>query len=92
MDWERIESARARARFLLAIPWFVIAFLAFADASALHGPSPMFEGRIGVLGIPIDTLTLAVGAFGVLAGFAWMWWIYRAPMKVEGAHWHFHDH
>ena len=26
MDWERIESARARARFMLAIPWFAIAF------------------------------------------------------------------
>ena len=30
MNWERIESARTRARFLLAIPWLVIAFLVFA--------------------------------------------------------------
>ena len=45
----------------------------------------------GVLGIPFTTLTLAVGVFGVLVGLAWMWRIYRAPTKVEGAHWRFHD-
>ena len=45
----------------------------------------------GVLGIPIDTLTLAVGVFGVLVGLTWMWRIYRAPTKVEGARWRFHD-
>ena len=81
MDWERIESARARARFMLAIPWLVIASLAFIEAFAPHGASPM----------PIDALTLSIGAFGVLVGFVWMWRIYRAPMTVEGAHWRFHD-
>ena len=30
MNWERIESARNKARFLLALPWLVIAFLVFA--------------------------------------------------------------
>ena len=87
MDWDRIETARNRARFMLAIPWLVIAFLAFAEASAPPGPSPMYANHIGVLGIPIDTIPLAVGVLGLLIGYAWMWRIYRAPTKVEGAHW-----
>jgi hypothetical protein len=91
MDWERIESARTRARFMLAIPWLANASLAFVEVSAPRGPSPMNPNRPGLMGMPIDTLALAVGAFGVLVGFVWMWRIYRAPMKVEGAHWRFHD-
>jgi uncharacterized membrane protein len=45
----------------------------------------------GVMGIPFTTLTLAVGVLGVLVGLTWMWRIYRAPTKVEGAHSRFHD-
>ena len=44
-----------------------------------------------MVGIPFYTLTLAVGVLGVLVGLVWMWRIYRAPTKVEGAHWRFHD-
>ena len=93
MDWDRIENARNRARSIFAITFVVIALVVFAASTpGSHGPSPMV-GRLGpdVLGIPIDTLTLAVGVFGVLFGLNWMWRIYRAPTKVEGAHWRFHD-
>ena len=90
MNWERIELARARARFMLAIPWFVIASLVFAETSAPRGPTPMFEGP-AVLGISIGALPLAVGVLGLLIGFAWMWRIYRRPTRFEGAHWRLHD-
>ena len=102
MDWERIESARTRARFLLAIPWLVIAILVFAGVSVPNS-GPTFGGTTLLLtisgiqtsreaaGIPIDTLMLAVGVLGMLIGFAWMWRLYRAPTNVHGAHWRFHD-
>ena len=97
MNWERIESARNKARFLLALPWLVIAFLAFAGVSFFAEPtfgwSPPVLTMSGIessrggatTGIPIDHLSLAVGVFGMLIGFAWMWRIYRAPTRVEGA-------
>jgi hypothetical protein len=97
MDWERIESARARARFLLAIPWLVIAFLVLAPTSepSVGPPSaPLtiagLDASSGAMGIPVDLL-LAAGIFGMLIGFAWMWQIYHAPMRFDGAHWRFHD-
>ena len=93
MDWDRTESARNGARSIFAIAFLAIALVAFAaSAPDSQGPSPMFDQQgPGVLGIPIDNLPVAVGAFGVLVGLAWMWRIYRAPTKVEGAHWRFHD-
>ncbi len=93
MDWDRIENARNGARSIFAVAFLAIAPVAFAaSAPSSQGPNPMFD-RQGpvVLGIPFTTLTLAVGVFGVLVGLAWMWRIYRAPTKVEGAHWRFHD-
>jgi hypothetical protein len=39
----------------------------------------------------IDYVTL-VGALGWLIGYVWMWKLYRAPTKFEGANWRFHDH
>ena len=106
MNWERIDSARRRARFLLAIPVFAIAFLAFAAVAAPSFTGPMFgcapplltiSGIVancagGATGIPLDMIPGAVGALGLLVGIAWMWRLYRAPTKVEGAHWRFHDH
>ena len=92
MDWDRIENARNRARSIFAITFVVISLVAFSgSAPASQGPSPMFEKEPGVLGIPSSTVTLAVGVIGVLIGLAWMWRIYRAPMKVEGAYWRFSD-
>ena len=93
MDWDRIENARNRARSIFAVTFVVIALVMFvASTPGSQAPNPMF-GRLtpGVMGIPIDTLTVAVGVFGVLVGLTWMWRIYRAPTKVEGAHWRFHD-
>jgi hypothetical protein len=43
-------------------------------------------------GIPLSFVTLAVGFFGLLIGTVWMWKLYRAPTRFEGAHWRFHDH
>ena len=91
MDWDRIENARNGARSIFAIAFLAIAFVVFASVSAPQGPHPMFGYTIDVLGIPIEALPPLVGASGVLVGLAWMWRIYRAPMKVEGAHWRFHD-
>jgi hypothetical protein len=91
MDWDRIENARNRARSIFAITFVVIALVVFAaSAPDSQGPRLMFDGP-GVLGIPFSTITLAVGVFGVLVGLAWMWRIYRAPTKVDGAQWRFHD-
>ena len=92
MNWERIESARMTARFMLAIPWVAIALLGFAEVSAPAGPTPMFDHRVRVLGLPISELLVAVGVVGLVVGFVWMWKLYRAPTKYEGAHWRFHDH
>jgi len=93
MDWDRIEKARNRARSIFAVTFVMIALVVFAASTpGSNGPSSMLDRTgPGVLGIPIDSLTLAVGVFGVLVGLTWMWRIYRAPTKVEGAHWRFHD-
>ena len=91
MDWDRVENARNRARSIFAIAFLAIALVVFAGVSAPEGPHLMFETRMSFLGIPIEALPLLVGASGVLVGLAWMWRIYRAPTKVEGAHWRFHD-
>ena len=93
MDWDRIENARNRARSIFAITFVVIALVVFAASSPRsHGSGPMVgQPGPGVMGIPFTTLTLAVGVLGVLVGLTWMWRIYRAPTKVEGAHWRFHD-
>ena len=87
MDWDRIEKARNRARSIFAITLAAIAIVVFAAP----GPSSTFGFSPGVLGMPIDFLTLAIGGFGLLVGLAWMWRIYRAPTRSEGAHWRFHD-
>jgi hypothetical protein len=38
------------------------------------------------------TVVTAIGIGGVMFGLAWMWRIYKAPTKYEGAHWRFRDH
>ena len=91
---------------MLAIPAVAIAFLVFAWVAAPSCSEPSFgcaptvltisgivtncEG--GATGIPLDMIPGAVGVLGLLVGFAWMWRIYRAPTRYEGAHWRFHDH
>jgi hypothetical protein len=34
---------------------------------------------------------MAVGIGGVIFGLAWMWRLYKAPMKYEGARWRYRD-
>ena len=95
MDWERVESApNGGARVMLAIPWFAICFVLFAWMAAPAFTEPSFGGpRVqpaGVLGIPFSAVEL-VGALGFVIGYVWMWKLYRAPTRFEGAHWRFHD-
>jgi len=74
-----------------------VAALPFSEPS--FGPTPPtlvlttsgIEMSPPASGMPIDLVGL-VGVFGVLIGFAWMWRIYRAPTRFEGAHWRLHDH
>ena len=93
MDWERIENARNRARSIFGITFVAITLVVFAaSAPASPGPSSRFnQPNPAVADMSLTTLTVAVGIFGVLVGLAWMWRIYRAPMRYQGAHWRFHD-
>jgi hypothetical protein len=92
MDWDRVESARRWGRLMLGIPWFALGLVVLlwvaAPASPFLGNRPDNAG--GLLGL-IDILP-AVGVLGWLTGYVWMWKLYRAPTKFEGAHWRFHDH
>ena len=102
MDWDRVATARAKARFLLAIPFIVVAFLVFAGVASPRGQTPMFgptvvltmtgiESSLDADGIPIDMIPQAVGVLGVLIGLAWMWRIYRAPTRNDEAVWRYRD-
>ena len=95
MDWERVDSARRRARVILAIPWLAICFVVFAWIAAPAFTEPSYGGNRAqpavVLGIPFSAVPLVVGALGFAFGYVWMWKLYRAPTRFEGAHWRFHD-
>jgi hypothetical protein len=92
MDWERVASARRWGRLMLGIPWLALGFVVFFWVAA---PSQQWQGSNrpdnagGLLGL-IDHVTL-VGALGFVSGYVWMWKLYRAPTRFEGAHWRFHD-
>jgi len=92
MNWERIDSARRWGRLMLGIPWFAIGFVVFlwVAAPASQGFSNRTENAGGLLGL-VDIPPL-VGALGFVIGYIWMWKLYRAPTRFEGAHWRFHDH
>jgi hypothetical protein len=94
MNWERVESARFRARLMLAIPWVALGFLWVAAPSftpQIWGGSNRAQ-QPDLLGIPFSSLPMVVGIFGLVIGYVWMWKLYRAPTRYEGAHWRFHDH
>jgi hypothetical protein len=92
MDWDRVHVARRSARSLLAVAvlatmfavLWLIAAPGFSDPS--FGPPPPPEQVL------LSILVTAVGIGGVIFGFAWMWRLYKAPTKHEGAYWRFHDH
>ena len=98
MDWDRIDAARRQARSIFAITFVVIGIAVFAAPASTFEREPMFgyiPARLtitGIAAIPIDFLLSAVGVVGVLIGLVWMWRIYRAPTRFEGAHWRFRDH
>jgi hypothetical protein len=92
MNWRRVTLARQSARALLATPVIVGVFLFVVVPSFAE---PTIGGRVEprtLVGIPIGTVALAVGVVGLFIGYVWMWRIYRAPTKYEGAHWRFRDH
>ena len=86
MNWERVRTARQRGRALLLLGGmlFVVPVLLgwFVPAE------PMF----GYVRPPWWDLPKAIGFFGMLFGLAWMWRIYKAPTKYEGACWRYRDH
>jgi len=86
MNWERVAAARAAAQSLLLfaglLNYFAMSGLIAAPASTGPGDAP------NIAGIPSSLLGLG----GMLVGLAWMWRIYRAPTRFEGAYWRFRDH
>ena len=104
MNWDRVESARTKARFMLAVPFISIGFLAFVAiaapgfSGASFGPPPPvltmtgIEPSHGATGIPINLVPPLVGVFGLLIGSVWMWKLYRAPTKNDEAIWRYRDH
>ena len=78
---------------MLGIPWFAIGFVVFLWVATPNGATPMFGG-LGprVTGLPVSELFVAIGVVGFVVGYAWMWRLYRAPTRFDGAHWRFHDH
>ena len=93
MNWDRVEAARQRGKALFAIAGFAIlvAVLLLIPGPQSFQTMPQGDGP-NVAGIPTSLLVPAVGIGGVLFGLAWMWRIYKAPTKHEGAHWRFRDH
>ena len=93
MNWDRVERARRRGRALLAIAGFAIVLLVPLYLAAPRAIEPMFGGESpSFAGIPTSILLPTIGIGGVFFGLAWMWRLYTAPTKDEGAHWRFRDH
>jgi len=86
MNWKRVAAARAAAQTMLLFAGLLIYFAlsGFIAAPAVTGPDHVPN----IAGIPIALL----GVGGMLVGLGWMWNIYRAPARFEGAHWRFRDH
>jgi hypothetical protein len=91
MNWDRIDRARAHARGLLWVAAFAIGTPAFLWVVA---PNVTWGGsnRTETVGPSMVDLLTVIGIGGVIFGLAWMWRIYKAPTKHEGAHWRFRDH
>jgi hypothetical protein len=91
MDWHRISVARARAKGM-----FMIAGFAILMPVLLWIAGPRFSGGASggprvEAGFPISDLLTAIGIGGVLFGLAWMWRIFKAPTKYDGAIWRYRD-
>ena len=86
MNWKRVAAARAAAQTMLLFAGLLMYFAlsGFIAAPAFTGPDHVPS----IAGIPITLL----GVGGMLVGLGWMWRIYRAPTRFEGAHWRFRDH
>ena len=94
MNWERVNSARGRSKALLIVATLLVVFPILSFVAAPMGPTPMFGFELKVAGIPFSWLSLAIGflgTVGMLFGLAWMWRIYRAPTKDDGALWSYRD-
>ena len=90
MNWERVESVRWWARSLLVIAGILIVTPVFLWVSA-PGFSYGSSRERTLAGISILDLPTVIGFAGMFFGLAWMWRIYRAPMKSGGALWRYRD-
>ena len=88
MNWERVAAARRRARRLFWVAAFAIVLPVIVWIAAPRWSDPSF-------GPPPPSwatlLPMAIGIGGIIFGFAWMWRIYKAPTKYDGALWRYRD-
>jgi hypothetical protein len=91
MNWERVGVARQSARSLLLFAGLLVYFAISGHIAAPHTMGTLREGET-VASIPISDLPTVLGLVGMVVGLGWMWRIYRAPTRFEGAHWRFRDH
>jgi hypothetical protein len=92
MNWDRVEAARQRGKMLFAIAGFAILVAVLLLIAGPRFGDPMISTPRHEEQIPTSLMPYAIGFGGVLFGLAWMWRIYKAPTKHEGAHWRFRDH
>ena len=92
MDWDRFYVARRSARSVLAIGALATMFAVLWFITGPNHPGPMFGDFRPAEQVLLSNLLPALGVGGVIFGLAWMWRIYKAPTKDEGAHWRFRDH
>ena len=90
MNWERVESVRWWARSLLVIAGILIVTPVFLWVSAPRFIGGMDTDRTAA-DILISDLPTVIGFAGMFFGLAWMWRIYRAPTKSDGALWRYRD-
>jgi hypothetical protein len=89
MNWDRVYTARARAKGL-----FLVAGFAILIAVLLLVAGPSHDPWIGsnrVESFGVGDLPIWIGIGGVIFGLAWMWRLYKAPTKYEGARWRYRD-
>jgi hypothetical protein len=92
MNWARFYVARRSARSFLAVGALATMLAVLWFIGAPNYPGPMFGYVPPAEVILLSILLPGLGVGGAVFGLAWMWRIYQAPTKDEGAHWRFRDH
>ena len=89
MNWDRVAAARHRARSLFLVAGFaILVTVLLTVVGPFHDP---WIGSNRVQSFGVGDLSMWIGIAGVLFGLAWMWRIYKAPTKYEGARWRYRD-